>query len=161
MTGIEPATVGLLDQCSTDWATRAYFNIWQNHNTKKFDRIHSKKIGKKKNARCGSRTHDLRIMRPTRYQLRQTCIIHMSYNHVLSNNNRIKQKKNTKTKKNEKTPVVGIEPTTTWLRVMRSTDWAKRACLLVKKILNVSDGIRTHSLPFRRGTRYPITPQRQ
>ena len=23
MTGIEPATVGLLDQCSTDWATRA------------------------------------------------------------------------------------------------------------------------------------------
>ena len=32
MTGIEPATVGLLDQCSTDWATRAYitydnFNI--------------------------------------------------------------------------------------------------------------------------------------
>ena len=26
-TGIEPATVGLLDQCSTDWATRAYNNL--------------------------------------------------------------------------------------------------------------------------------------
>ena len=25
VTGIEPATVGLLDQCSTDWATRALF----------------------------------------------------------------------------------------------------------------------------------------
>ena len=24
-TGIEPATVGLLDQCSTDWATRAFY----------------------------------------------------------------------------------------------------------------------------------------
>ena len=27
-TGIEPATVGLLDQCSTDWATRAYNNLF-------------------------------------------------------------------------------------------------------------------------------------
>ena len=26
-TGIEPATVGLLDQCSTDWATRAHLFI--------------------------------------------------------------------------------------------------------------------------------------
>ena len=28
-------------------------------------------------ARCGDRTHDLRIMRPTRCQLRQSCVFHM------------------------------------------------------------------------------------
>ena len=64
MTGIEPATVGLLDQCSTDWATRAYHVIYiashhrgqagiepaasrtlnENHTTRPLAHIHLKKI---------------------------------------------------------------------------------------------------------------------
>ena len=63
-TGIEPATVGLLDQCSTDWATRAYHVIYiashhrgqagiepaasrtlnENHTTRPLAHIHLKKI---------------------------------------------------------------------------------------------------------------------
>ena len=31
--------------------------------------------------------------------------------------------------KQKKTPTVGLEPTTTWLRAKRSTDWARRAAL--------------------------------
>ena len=61
--------------------------------------------------------------------------------------------KNTYNKK-KKAPTVGIEPTTTWLRVMRSTIWAKRAFIVAKT--NISGGIRTRNLPLRRGTRYPL-----
>ena len=31
-------------------------------------------------------------------------------------------------KEKKEAPTVGLEPTTTWLRVKRSTDWARRAC---------------------------------
>ena len=77
---------------------------------------------------------------------------------------------------------MGIEPTTTWLRVMRSTIWAKRAtffwyptielivfsfvwCLYnnwsKQKIFEpcIPGGIRTRNLHLRRATRYPIALQ--
>ena len=46
--------------------------------------------------------------------------------------------------KNKKTPTVGLEPTTTRLRALRSTDWARRACCV---------GLPFHFIRFSRGNR--------
>ena len=40
-----------------------------------------------------------------------------------------KSKSKIKKRKKRKTPTVGLEPTTTRLRALRSTDWARRACM--------------------------------
>ena len=64
-------------------------------------------------------------------------------------------------KKNKRlsSPEVGIEPTTTWLRVMRSTIWAIRALHLflhATRQIHISGETRTRNLPLRRRTRYPL-----
>ena len=55
----------------------------------------------------------------------QLCNYQKQLNHTTKISN--KQKKETK----KKTPIEGIEPSTTWLRVMRSTIWAKRAIIIL------------------------------
>ena len=105
--GIEPPTHGASIHCSTNWATEPY---------------------------CGSRiwTYDLRVMSPTSYQLLHPAMIGGG-GRIRTFEGKRRQIYSllplaTREPHHLLEPTIGLEPTTYWLQVSCSTNWATSAC---------------------------------
>ena len=133
MTGIEPVTLSLPRIRSTDWATTAYELVKANYEVVFYLAV--KKFG------SGGRTwtYDLRVMSPTSYQLLHPAIIGGG-GRIRTFEGKRRQIYSllplaTREPHHLLEPTIGLEPTTYWLQVSCSTNWATLAYCSVERSL--------------------------
>ena len=133
LTGIEPVTLSLPRIRSTDWATTAYELVKANYEVVFYLTV--KKFG------SGGRTwtYDLRVMSPTSYQLLHPAIIGGG-GRIRTFEGKRRQIYSllplaTREPHHLLEPTIGLEPTTYWLQVSCSTNWATLAYCSVERSL--------------------------